>query len=34
MKTKEGKKGNKETEIVAGWNETETRQSYQYLLKS
>lgn len=30
MRRKGGKKGNKETEIVAGWNETETRQSYQY----
>ena len=30
MRRKGGKKGNKETEIVEGWNETETRQSYQY----
>ena len=30
MRRKGGKKGNKETEIVASWNETETRQSYQY----
>lgn len=30
MRRKGRKKGNKENEIVAGWNETDTRQSYQY----